>query len=683
MNLSFSFFLISGITMTINNPWLVENIETFNFLCCPECVYRSKEKTSFQNHALQNHERSKPFFLTIENCMKIEINEENDSVSIDIKEEHEYKENDNNSLMQIQNTENLTTCNYCEEQFDSELQMQYHIDQEHSVYFCPQCSFKTHSLELLDNHLEFHKRYDNSEDVNVDFEDFENFFKETPKQTNSKKLNVDSKLISDHELKDLTIPIQKLATYKCKDCQEIFPSKIARIRHKKTSHATENLKVFDCHFCDKKFENISCLSAHIKRRHSHPTENLQVFDCHFCDKKFENISSLSAHIKRRHKKQNLGDTTKVKKEEKLYKCEQCSEEFKTNLSLKKHASEIHGILYETKVKKEQKNYKCQECFEEFKTNQSWKKHASEIHGITYETKVMKEQKNHKCEECFEAFNTNLALKKHALQIHGINLSCDCCNEQFSDYLEYDKHYKENHNLFCDKCETKKMKSKKYETRFDLENHIKFVHNKESVKCQEKGCIRVCKSSQGLITHYRTQHDKFPPGYSNQSLCYHCAKVFTNKSNLENHILRDHTAETDKAPSFTKKYRQSNDRKNYIKRTKTREKLICQHCEKTFMHPKNLREHILVTHENYTPYHCDQCPRKFGIRSKLKSHKDVVHAKVICDICDQQTYNFFELKRHKASAHGIVPENVFLCDICPLFFKHQVNLDKHKQSKHPG
>ena len=24
------------------NPWLVENIDDFNFLCCPECAYKSK-----------------------------------------------------------------------------------------------------------------------------------------------------------------------------------------------------------------------------------------------------------------------------------------------------------------------------------------------------------------------------------------------------------------------------------------------------------------------------------------------------------------------------------------------------------------------------------------------------------------------------------------------------------------
>ena len=48
--------------MSPNNPWQVMDLEAFNFLCCPECVYRSKEDTHFQTHAVQNHPRSKVFF---------------------------------------------------------------------------------------------------------------------------------------------------------------------------------------------------------------------------------------------------------------------------------------------------------------------------------------------------------------------------------------------------------------------------------------------------------------------------------------------------------------------------------------------------------------------------------------------------------------------------------------------
>ena len=44
------------------NPWKVQNIHEFNYYCCPECVFRSKEDMSFQAHALQNHVLSRSFF---------------------------------------------------------------------------------------------------------------------------------------------------------------------------------------------------------------------------------------------------------------------------------------------------------------------------------------------------------------------------------------------------------------------------------------------------------------------------------------------------------------------------------------------------------------------------------------------------------------------------------------------
>ena len=130
-----------------------------------------------------------------------------------------------------------------------------------------------------------------------------------------------------------------------------------------------------------------------------------------------------------------------------------------------------------------------------------------------------------------------------------------------------------------------------------------------------------------------------------------------------------------APSHSKKYS--------TKRVYHPESRIgtCPHCKKIFRTREGLKEHILVVHEKSTPFHCDECPKKFGLNHRLKSHKHIVHSKRNCEICGQQAYNTFELTRHKAAAHGIVPTDVFLCDNCPLFFKFQANLTKHKQTKH--
>ena len=48
--------------MDDNNPWLVESIEAFSFLKCPECKFNTKKENYFQVHATENHPLSFVFF---------------------------------------------------------------------------------------------------------------------------------------------------------------------------------------------------------------------------------------------------------------------------------------------------------------------------------------------------------------------------------------------------------------------------------------------------------------------------------------------------------------------------------------------------------------------------------------------------------------------------------------------
>ena len=58
------FFYSQVYIMTIENPWLVDSIQEFSFLNCPECSFKAKDKNFFQGHALQNHPLSFEFFCT-------------------------------------------------------------------------------------------------------------------------------------------------------------------------------------------------------------------------------------------------------------------------------------------------------------------------------------------------------------------------------------------------------------------------------------------------------------------------------------------------------------------------------------------------------------------------------------------------------------------------------------------
>ena len=43
------------------NPWLIENAETFLKYCCPECDYKSKKIQNFSKHVSKNHFSSNLF----------------------------------------------------------------------------------------------------------------------------------------------------------------------------------------------------------------------------------------------------------------------------------------------------------------------------------------------------------------------------------------------------------------------------------------------------------------------------------------------------------------------------------------------------------------------------------------------------------------------------------------------
>ena len=248
----------------------------------------------------------------------------------------------------------------------------------------------------------------------------------------------------------------------------------------------------------------------------------------------------------------------------------------------------------------------------------------------------------KCEKCgVEIVRRGYAI--HYKMMHGgmppgtgKKYICEHCSEEYSSMTTLKKHVKETHQSG-------------------------FLNSKNTFECKE--CQKEFKGIKSYKIHYRKTHKSFPPEYKDapKVFCDQCPDVFLSDERLRQHMSLKH-----------------------IKKKVEKQKRIfsCDQCEKTYSTHQNLKEHQLVVHEKQTPFVCDKCPRKFGQRSNLDTHVSQVHSKVSCDLCDnQRTYNNFELKRHKAEAHGIIPLDFIQCSHCPLIFKSRDILKLHIANKH--
>ena len=81
--------------ITGNNPWAVENLDTYLYYCCPECDEKFKLLTTFINHAFLTHPDAKEN-LKLEDILKYEENAEDIVIKsdIDIKQEEDEVVND-------------------------------------------------------------------------------------------------------------------------------------------------------------------------------------------------------------------------------------------------------------------------------------------------------------------------------------------------------------------------------------------------------------------------------------------------------------------------------------------------------------------------------------------------------------------------------------------------------------
>ena len=131
---------------------------------------------------------------------------------------------------------------------------------------------------------------------------------------------------------------------------------------------------------------------------------------------------------------------------------------------------------------------------------------------------------------------------------------------------------------CHICE------KKFRRVDGLQVH-KRIHTGEKYKCDI--CDKKFKQSGSLNVHKRIHTEENP------FQCYFCSARFRLCSQKNDHERKEHTRPKIKCP--------------------------WSGCQSEFNANSNLRMHIKRNHDS-TPYHCDQCNRKYEFKRDLDHHK---------------------------------------------------------------
>ena len=294
-----------------NNPWNVESLQAFLYLKCPQCVFDTKEKDSFQNHAIENHPLSIVLFGKT------------------LKEENTFDLGDPLLADKI-DSENLQWepdyLDYCESKLEE-------FDYEYTEH-----NYKTDKL------------IDSKSEVFTETKKQGHFFKDflsVPLDTNVKGGDF-LETARKKRVRGITSSISKSA-------KEIYEASLGL----KGGDAAESEIV--CDICNKRFISKKAFTLHVFQKHRDA--------CNICFQNFESKQHLEAHITTAHTLTDFRkkyrcvicdvsfdkNTSRLEKPSQLikhmmsehivgYKCPICKIKLPPNMTLKLHNSQEHKTI---------------------------------------------------------------------------------------------------------------------------------------------------------------------------------------------------------------------------------------------------------------------------------------------------------------------------------------------------
>jgi uncharacterized Zn-finger protein len=169
-------------------------------------------------------------------------------------------------------------------------------------------------------------------------------------------------------------------------------------------------------------------------------------------------------------------------------------------------------------------------------------------------------------------------------------------------------------------------------------------------------------------------------------CPDCNSKRIGAKEIVHHCKESHGTLPFQCRGCTKRFETYNSLIKHKKRLHSEEKPLkksCDKCDKVYLDPKALKQHVKQVHERSDQLHCSQCEMILSSKYALNRHIKEVHHRQqthVCTHCLKQFTQQSNLKQHLLIHYGVKP---FLCQhlACKSAFTTKQCLQVHYRKVH--
>jgi hypothetical protein len=663
------------------NPWAVEQLEDFQFFCCPECPDRIVTKETFIEHALANHPQSRDVLPNVEvTTVEVTTVEVTTATVTDIKEEilaecfieellplsdDDYIPPTKKSCTPRQKTPGVTKTIKALETSNLETKV-LPVTNAVQCYYCSEIFPKKYIVKHM---KEVHNGSGRGRGRSQMYGEKRPYKCEMCNYSLLEERSESTHICVNPTFEKVAVPVTisaPISGFQCSQCNRSFFGQSGYNYHCATAHNDE--KAFNCDKCGYTAQTDGLLQKHIQWVHEKQMSHV----CHLCEKGCRSATVLKEHLVNFHKSAtNLENTPMVA-------CDLCTMTFHNVHGLNLHKTHYHDAPKNIRIP-------CEHCGKAFTKIDLLRLHQKSHHATedqiakvdclcekcnctftnaadlnVHLAMCLDDPKSFKCEHCaIGNWHSGIALRRHLAEVHqNVRDVCKICGQIMKAHFYLAQHMKVKHFdgklIQCPQC------IKQVKTMESLKKHINIVHKKlKPFKCPD--CDMAFSTRKRLRDHAETIHNKVQVNNEGVILnkasfsCKHCQFVSNVVGTYHRHMRTEHPEEIPHK---------------------------CDICLKGFFSLAKKNSHISVIHEKNKPFKCGKCDAAFSGSTLLYRHDHAKHIRATNDKCQQCSYSTYTpgaLKMHVRYVHDKIKPHQ--CSYCNMAFTYKRDKEKHMSQLH--